>query len=32
MMHPAVQIVLIAAITLVILAVLDSIDKSKKQK
>jgi hypothetical protein len=31
-MHPAVQIILIAAITLVILAVLDSIDKSEKKK
>lgn len=31
-MHPAVQIILIAAITLVILAVLDSIDKSKNKK
>lgn len=31
-MHPAVQIVLIAAITLVILAVLSSIDEYNKNK
>jgi hypothetical protein len=31
-MHPAVQIVLIIAVTLIALAVLDSIDKHKKNK